>query len=134
LEKTAGPPETGRTILVVDGPVLVRQLLADLLAHGGRYTVLTADSGPEALRQSGEFKGEIHLLLTGFQMSGMSGIELATAMTLDRPKLIVLIMSGFPWDMVVLNSQWHFLPKPFVASQLRALVARLMYPDGKECS
>jgi DNA-binding NtrC family response regulator len=64
-------------------------------------------------------------------MSGMSGIELATAMTLDRPKLTVLIMSGFPEGMLVLNEQWHFLPKPFIASQLRALVARLMYPGEK---
>jgi two-component system cell cycle sensor histidine kinase/response regulator CckA len=110
---------------VVDGPVLLRQLLADML-DGDRYNVLTADSGSQALHQSREFKEEMHLLVTGFQMSGMSGIELATAMTIDRPDLIVLIMSGFPESMPVLNDRWHFLPKPFVASQLRALVARLM--------
>jgi DNA-binding NtrC family response regulator len=128
LEKKAGPSSARKTILIVDGPLLVRQLLADMLADAG-YTVLAAESGPHALQRSREFNEEIHLLVTGFRMPGMSGIELATAMTLDRPGLTVLIMSGFPEGMFVPNHRWHFLPKPFVASQLRDLVARLMYPD-----
>jgi DNA-binding NtrC family response regulator len=81
-----------------------------------------ADTGEHGLRQSGEFKGEIDLLITDFQMAGMSGIDLATAMTANRPKLKVLMMSGFPEGMLVLNEGWHFLPKPFIASQMRTLV------------
>jgi len=55
-------------------------------------------------------------------------------MTLDRPKLTVVVMSVFPEDMLAQNDQWHFLPKPFIASKLRALVARLLYPDEKSGS
>ncbi len=62
-------------------------------------------------------------------MPGMSGVGLATAMTLDRPHLKVLLMSGFPEGMLVLNEGWHFLAKPSVASQLRALVTGLVSPD-----
>ena len=50
-------------------------------------------------------------------------------MTLDRPKLKVLLMSAFPNGMLVLNEGWHFLPKPFIPSQLRALVTGLTSPD-----
>jgi hypothetical protein len=32
--------------------------------------------------------------------------------------------------MLVLNEGWHFLAKPFVASQLRALVAGLVSPEA----
>jgi len=131
LEERPVSPESKKTILVVDGDVLVRQLLLDVLAHGDGYNVLAAESGAQGLQQSREFEGEIHLLLTDFQMAGMTGIELATAMTVDRPKLKVLMVSGFPAGMLVLNEGWHFLPKPFIASQLRTLVVGLVSPDKK---
>ena len=73
----------------------------------------------------------IHLLLTDFQMPEMDGIQLATAMSIDRPQLKVLMMSGFTGGMLVLNEGWHFLPKPFVSSQLLALVVGLVSPDQK---
>jgi len=53
------------------------------------------------------------------------------AMTLDRPQLKVLLMSGFREGTLVLNEGWHFLDKPFVASQLRALVTGIVSPDKK---
>jgi DNA-binding NtrC family response regulator len=62
-------------------------------------------------------------------MPGVSGIELATRMTLERPKLKVLLMSGFTEGMLVLNEGWHFLAKPFINSQLRALIVGLVSPD-----
>lgn len=62
-------------------------------------------------------------------MPEMSGVELATKVTLERPRLKVLLMSGFPEGMLILNEGWHFLAKPFVASQLLALVRGLVDPD-----
>jgi YesN/AraC family two-component response regulator len=91
--------------------------------------VLTAASGPEALQQSRDYKGEIDLLLSDFQMPGLSGVDLATKMTADRPNLKVLLMSGFTDGMLVLNEGWHFLAKPFISSQLKSLVAGLVSPD-----
>ena len=131
MEKKPIPRKGRKTVLIVDDHLLVRQLIADVLAHRDGYNVLMAETGQQDLQQAREFKGEIHLLLTDFQMPGMSGIELATAMTLDRPKLKVLMMSAFPGGMLILNEGWHFLPKPFIASQLRTLVAGLLSPDSK---
>ena len=93
------------------------------------YDILTAGSGEKALQQSKDFKSEIHLLLSDLQMEGITGIELATQITVQRPKIKVLLMSGFTGGMLVLNEGWHFLPKPFVPSQLRTLVAGLISPD-----
>ena len=118
-----------KTILVVDDQPAELELVSHVLA-GGDYNILTASSGSQGLQQSRQFPGEIALLLSDFQMpGGMSGIDLATAMTVDRPELKVLMMSGFPGGMLILNEGWHFLAKPFIASQLRSLVTGLVFPD-----
>jgi len=120
-----------KTILVVDDDAAILAVVSGMLAKNADYNVLTASTGSDGLQQSRNFKGEINLLLSDFQMPDMSGVDLATAMTLDRPQLKVLLMSGFPGGTLVLNEGWHFLPKPFVPSQLRALVVGLVSPDKK---
>jgi CheY-like chemotaxis protein len=124
------PQQDRRTILVVDDDPAILAVVCSLLADRG-YDLLTAGSGRLALEQSRAFNGDIHLLLSDFQMPGMSGIELATEITADRPELKVLMMSGFDGGMLVLNEGWHFLAKPFIASQLRALIRGLIFPDEK---
>jgi len=61
----------------------------------------------------------------------MTGIELAIEITALRPKIKVLLMSGYPGGTLVLNEGWHFLAKPFVPSQLSALITGLVDPDKK---
>jgi DNA-binding NtrC family response regulator len=124
------PQENKKTILVVDDDASILAVVSELLTDGG-YNVLTARTGAKGLEQSREFKGTIDLLLSDFQMPGMSGVELATAMTQERADIKVLLMSGFTDGMLILNEGWHFLTKPFVASQLRALVTGLVSPDKK---
>jgi len=121
---------TEKTILVVDDNPEILQFVSEFLA-ASVFNVLRANNGQDALRQAKDYKSEIHLLLTDFEMPGMSGIELATKLTLDRPQLQVLLMSGFNGGMLVLNEGWHFLAKPFIPSQLRALIAGLVSPGGK---
>jgi DNA-binding NtrC family response regulator len=119
--------EHRKTILLVDDDATVLKSVRGFL--GRDYNVLSANSGQEALQQSKDWKSEIHLLLSDFQMQGMTGIELATQITAERPKIKVLLMSGYPAGMLILNEGWHFLPKPFISSQLLALVVGLVSPD-----
>lgn len=119
-----------KTILVVDDDPKILAAVAALLIES-EYHVLTAVTGLKGLEKSREFKGDIHLLLSDFQMPGMSGVDLATTMTIDRPDLKVLLMSGFADGMLILNEGWHFLSNPFIHSQLRALVVGLVSPDNK---
>jgi DNA-binding NtrC family response regulator len=125
-------PERKKTILVVDDDPKILAFVSGLLREDDSYNVLTASSGSNGLEQSRNFKGDIQLLLSDFEMpGGMSGTDLATVMTIDRPNLRVLLMSGFQGGTLILNEGWHFLDKPFVTSQLRALVTGLVSPDKK---
>jgi CheY-like chemotaxis protein len=118
-----------KTILVVDDHAVIREGVTAFL--GRDYNILAANSGKEALRRSKAFKAEIHLLLSDFQMAEMTGIELATKITAERKGIKVLLMSGYPEGMLILNEGWHFLPKPFIPSQLRTLIEGLVNPNKK---
>ena len=117
-----------KTVLVVDDDLDIREKVSEMLKDA-HYNVLTAATGPSGLRVSQRFKGEIQVLVSDFLTEGISGIDLASAITVDRPKLKVLLMSAFPKGLLVLNEGWHFLSKPFMASQLCALVETLANPD-----
>jgi two-component system cell cycle sensor histidine kinase/response regulator CckA len=114
-----------KTILVADDQEAIRTLVSAVLSQSG-YNVLVAETGEDALQQSKTYPGIIHLLLSNIQMPGMTGIELATQISLERPDILVLLMSGFSSGMLVLNEGWHFLHKPFIPAQLRDLVDRLL--------
>jgi DNA-binding NtrC family response regulator len=117
-----------KTVLVVDDEPQILSIVSGFLCD--QYHILAANNGTDALQQSEEFKGEIHVLLSDFQMDGMTGIELATRMTQARPKIKVLLMSSYSEGMLVLNEGWHFIPKPFILSQLRSLVGGLAGPGS----
>jgi len=120
-------PQYKKTVLVVDDDADILQSVTAMLERD--YNVLGAGGGKQALQLSQDFKSEISLLLSDFQMPEMSGIELATQIDAQRPGIKVLLMSGYPAGMLVLNEGWHFLAKPFIPSQLRALVTGLISPD-----
>jgi CheY-like chemotaxis protein len=119
-----------KTLLVVDDNPENLQFVSKLLTCSD-FNVVTAANGQDALQQARAYKSDIHLLLTDFEMPGMSGVDLATKLTVERPKTHVLLMSGFIGGMLVLNEGWHFLAKPFIPSQLRALIVGLVSPGGK---
>jgi DNA-binding response OmpR family regulator len=58
----------------------------------------------------------------------MTGLDLATTMTAERPQLRVLIMAGFPEQMLTFRKEWHFLAKPFAVRQLSARIRALIAP------
>ena len=96
------------------------------------YNVITAQTGNEALQKAREFDGVIDLLLSDIEMPGMTGIELATQLSLARPDTKVLLMSGLASGMLVLNNSWQFLPKPFVSDMLRDRVRDFLSERSSE--
>jgi len=121
------PVNNQKTILVVDDDPTILAFVSRLVRDGGHH-VLAAVNGENALELARLCPDEIHLLLTDFEMPRISGIELATKISIGRPEIKVLMMSGFAGGTLVLNEGWHFLPKPFVASQLRAIVTTILLP------
>lgn len=118
-----------KTILVVDDDPVILKYISSFLKE--EFTVLTARSGQEALRVAKDCTTDLDLLLSDFEMPGLSGIELATQLTAERPMIKILLMSGFAGGTLVLNEGWHFMAKPFVPSQLTTLIQGLISPEKK---
>ena len=123
---TPGVLPIPKTILLVDDDAGVQAILSHNLKD--YCNLLRASSGLEALQRSRDFAGEIHLLLTDFVMAGMNGVELASQITVQRPEIKVLLMSGYANGTLALNEGWHFVTKPFNPLQLRLLIADLLPP------
>jgi signal transduction histidine kinase/ActR/RegA family two-component response regulator len=113
-EPVAG--NNSETVLVVEDDDAVRQLVCDVLEEHG-YTILCAPNGPEAIRMAEKYQEEIDLLVTDVVMPHMNGPELASRLSLTRPELKVLYVSGYSADDVgdhgVLHDKIEFLQKPF---------------------
>jgi two-component system cell cycle sensor histidine kinase/response regulator CckA len=94
--QTAEPPRAGGdcTILVVEDQPPLRAVTARILQRGG-YHVLTADSGPAALKLAAAHPHRIDVLLTDVVMPEMLGQLLAQRLRQTRPELRVIFMSGF---------------------------------------
>ncbi len=126
------PVEGGReTVLLAEDDPSVREIVAQVLAQKG-YRVLRAPDGQTALMMARGHGAEIHLLVTDLVMPGMTGRELAEALTVERPDLRVLYMSGYTDDAVVrhgvLDAGMQYLQKPFAPRALASKVREIL--DG----
>ena len=126
----AAAPRVGdETILLVEDETVVRQLVAEILESSG-YTVLQAGDGPSALELLRRHSGTLDLLLTDVVMPGMSGPEVAHAVTSMRPGTQVLYTSGYTDSAIghhgVLEPGIAFLQKPFSANDLTRKVRMLL--------
>lgn len=119
------------TILLVEDEPAVRELTKTVLRAQG-YSVLEATSPEDAERICGEGGAKIHLLLTDVIMPGISGRELAKRLTSLHPKMRVLFMSGYTYNVIaqggMLERGIAFLQKPFSPSALAARVREVL--DG----
>jgi PAS domain S-box-containing protein len=103
-------------LLVVEDDEALRKLITALLEESG-YKVLQAASGDAALHLAKSRDEHIDLVLTDMLMPGMSGIELSTEMRKLRPRMKVLLMSGYAGDLIaryhVAESEIMLVEKPF---------------------
>jgi len=129
MANSLAPQNDQKTILLAtDNPEVLEHVCASLVQNN--YNVLIGHSGEEALAQEKKYNREIHLLLSALDMEGVNGLGLAAQVSMKWPNLKVLLMSECRGGTLVLNEGWHFLPKPFVASQLNALILTLLAPAG----
>jgi hypothetical protein len=83
-----------RTVLVVEDESMLRDMTREILERNG-YTVLTAGDGEAALEVSRSYDDVIDVLLTDVVMPKMQGTELADALRLQRPAVVVVYMTGY---------------------------------------
>jgi len=129
LPVAVAPRLGDETILLVEDETVVRHLVAEILVNNG-YTVLQAGDGPSALELLRRHSGTLDLLLTDVVMPGMSGPEVAQAVTSMRPGTYVLYTSGYTDSAIghhgVLEPGIAFLQKPFSADDLTRKVRVLL--------
>ncbi|MEM6927667.1 MAG: ATP-binding protein [Myxococcota bacterium] len=102
-------------ILLIDDDDQVRRTVQRMLRSAG-YDVHAVPSGAEGL----EFLASdtVDLLITDVMMPGMSGIEVADAVSDDLP---VIFISGYT-DEVVGEQRGRFVAKPFMPRELLKIV------------
>ncbi len=129
----APTPEAGvalrgaETILLVEDSDAVRRVARDVLQRHG-YTVLLADGPADAMLRCQEHPDEINLLLTDVVMPQMSGPELARRLTILRPAMRVLCMSGYTDERIDASAGAGiaFIEKPFSPQTLTQKVRELL--------
>jgi CheY-like chemotaxis protein len=117
-------------ILLAEDEPHVREFVR-LVLTGQGYQVLSAASGPEALKQWHHRPEKIRLLLTDMVMpDGMSGSVLARQLLQCEPNLKVIYMSGYSPEVMAnegaLNEGLNFLSKPFSRDALLTAVRRAL--------
>lgn len=119
-----------RTVLVVDDDPMMLEVLVRILQREN-YELLTADSGPEALRVADAHLSAIDLLVTDYAMPDMKGRELADKMRDRYSDIKVLYQTGFSdmlfEDRVELEEGSAFLEKPFTARGLREAARFILF-------
>ena len=109
----------------------LRNLLQAIFKKAG-FTLLVAEDGQEAAQLALEHDGTIDLLVSNVQMPHVTGPDLAKALKKSRPDLRVLLISGYPQGLLMLDNGWSFLQKPF-SSDLLARTVRDML-DAKNAA
>ena len=91
------PPGAGQHVLCVDDdPAMV--LMVDGLLRRAGYKVTTFEQPAAALARVRADPGAFDIVVTDFNMPEMNGMELATALARELPRLPVIITSGFISD------------------------------------
>ena len=129
-ERGAPAELTGdETVLVVEDEPSVRTLACEVLRRFG-YHVLEAADPDQAVRESHRHEGPVHLLLTDVVMPRASGLQLARQLSVERPDLKVLYMSGYTDNAIVhhgvLDPGTALLEKPFSAAQLARKIREIL--------
>ncbi len=115
----------GATLLFVDDDFLIRLSTVSLLEDLG-HTVIAASSGAEALEllRGGR---KIDMLITDYAMPGMTGLQLAESARALRPKLPILLATGYAdlptraaLDVPRLSKPYH---QRELAQQIESLLA-----------
>ena len=111
------------TILVVDDDPLIAMSTVEMLEDLG-HKAIEANSAAQALEilKDGQ---DIDLMLTDQAMPGMTGLELAEVARKERPKMPILLATGYA-DLPASQIKLPRLSKPYLQSELQEEINRLL--------
>lgn len=122
-------PGGHETILLVEDREAVRRVAHRFLARRG-YQVIEAESAEQALEIAEAQGPAIDLLLSDVVLGGMDGYALAVRLTARLPGLRVVLMSGYPSEMLAraagTGPVFPFVNKPIDFPTLATLLRELL--------
>ena len=123
----------GETILLLDDQQDVREGGRETLRSLG-YNVLNASDEVEAFELYSENRDLMSAVLSDVMMPRMQGVELASLIKQDNPKLPVILVSGYDKDDVLDGGMYSLvdqvLAKPFSVETMSAVLHRHLNNRG----
>jgi DNA-binding response OmpR family regulator len=115
-------------ILVIDDDPDTREMLAQTLKPAGYEVILAADGREGVMRQR---NNPADLVITDLNMPNQDGSVTIRELRSCFPEVAIIAMSGSPDSGAMLAIAQNvaavgILPKPFVADELKAAVARVL--------
>jgi PAS domain S-box-containing protein len=118
------------TILLVEDDEMVLKMVSNMLEALG-YMVIATENPQDALSLCERAAAPIDLVITDVVMPQMSGKELRDKLTVLRPELKILFMSGYTSNIIaqhgVLEECTQFIQKPFsihlLAEKVKQMIA-----------
>jgi DNA-binding NtrC family response regulator len=122
-----------KRILVVDDEINVCKSVRQALQNP-EYEIDLALSGADALRLEGEKPFDVILLDLMMPVAG--GMDVLKALRARNSRAQIIIMTGYPSSRTSLQSMqlgaFDYLPKPFLLSEIRSLVAKALVAGQAE--
>jgi CheY-like chemotaxis protein len=128
-------PEGTCRILVAEDDPAVRNTTRRFLMNLG-YEVEAYASGSEVLSALAQDERIVDLLLTDFDMPGLTGYELGQRLRALRPEVKILLTSGLPEEKIMPAAKpadWPpFIPKPYSFGNLKQRLREVLQaPSGR---
>jgi signal transduction histidine kinase len=112
-------------VLLVDDESVIIDLMRAVIADSG-YVCQSACSGADALAKMHEQM--FHLVITDIRMPGMSGADLADAISIAYPATLVAFMTGYSeydtLSQAIKLRPFGFLEKPFLPDQMLSIIEK----------
>jgi DNA-binding NtrC family response regulator len=122
-----------KRILVVDDEINVCKSIRQALLSEA-YEIDTSLSGEDALKKEDVKRYDV--IVADLMMPGLSGLDLLQALKGKNSSAKVIMITGYPTLKNTVQSvqlgAFDFLPKPFLPSDLRNLVARALEAGERE--
>jgi DNA-binding response OmpR family regulator len=117
---------TAKTILICEDDENLRQLIRVVIGDG--YRIVEAHDGDEALALAHEYRPD--LVILDLMMPGRSGLDVLNNLRAELPpeqtRVIVMSAWGHADQTALEAGADRFVPKPFEADELAAMVADVL--------
>ncbi len=117
-----------KVLIVDDEETLTWSLAKSLSRDKGKYEVLIANNGGEALNILS--KNKIDLVITDIRMPGINGLDLLVRIKKEHPKTKVIIMTAYGSSDVQKEANRrgsiYYVEKPFEISEIRRVIVDLI--------